>query len=188
MKNKGTDISTAINHLSDNENRWFAIYTKYKCEKYIVDQLGKKGIAAYVPLIEKTKRYVSKIKRYEVPLINCYVFVYIVRSEYVRVLETEYVMGFLKQRKSLISIPEREMDIMKLVVGEIENVEAGQIELQKGDEVEIISGNLTGIRGVLSDKEGKNKFIVQLTTVGFQLAMTIDKRKVQLVRRSVAAG
>ena len=31
-----------INQLSPTETRWFAVYTKYKCEKYVADQLSKK--------------------------------------------------------------------------------------------------------------------------------------------------
>lgn len=183
MKDKAANISTTINDLSEQEHRWFAIYTKYKCEKHVVDQLSRKDIAAYVPLVTVTKRYTSKVKRYEVPLINSYAFVRIVKSQYVQVLETEHVYSFIKQRKNLISIPQAEIDILKMVVGEIENVQVGEFTLATGDEVEIISGNLTGIRGRLIEKEGKNTFTVQLTSVGLQLEMLIDSTKLRLVRR-----
>ena len=183
MKDSKTTISTPINDLSATDPRWFAIYTKYKCEKYVVDQLSRKGIAAYVPLVTVTKRYTSKVKRYQVPLINSYAFVQIVKNQYVQVLETEYVYSYIKQRKNLISIPQAEIDILKMVVGEIENVQVGEFTLAKGDEVEIISGNLTGIRGRLIEKEGKNTFTVQLTSVGLQLEMIIDSSKLRLIRR-----
>lgn len=183
MKHKETPISTLINHLSNNEERWFAVYTKYKCEKYVVEQLTKKGIGAYVPLITKVKIYSSRIKKHEIPLINCYVFVKIKKSQYVSVLETEYVMSFIKQRKNIISIPEIEIDLLKRIVGEIESVEVGTITMQEGDDVEIIAGDLTGIKGKLLENSGKNKFIVQLTTIGLQLIMTIDKSNLRLLKR-----
>lgn len=183
MKFKETPISSTINDLSNTEERWFAIYTKYKCEKYVANQLGKKGLAAYVPLITKVKVYASRVKKLEVPLINCYVFVKIKKKDYVNVLETEYVMSFIKQRKNLIHIPEFEINLLKVIVGEIENVDVEDISFRDGDEVEIIGGNLTGIRGKLIEKEGKNKFIVQLTTVGLQLMMTIDKSNLRLLKR-----
>jgi len=188
MKTKDNDISKQINHLSETDSKWFAIYTKYKCEKYVADLLGKKGIASYVPLIEKTKRYSSGIKRHSVPLINCYVFVEITKEQYVNVLETEYVLGFLKQRKNLISIPEQEIDILRLVVGEIEDIESENLTLQRGDRVEVVSGQLTGIQGELIDKEGSKRFVVALTTVGMQLSMTIDKSKLKLIKREVAVS
>ncbi len=184
MKHKETPISTVINDLSDVEERWFAVYTKYKCEKYIVEQLSKKGIGAYVPLITKVKIYSSRVKKHEVPLINSYVFVKIKKSDYVKVLETEYVMTFIKQRKNLISIPEVEIDILKMIVGEIENVEIDNISLHRGDDVEIIGGNLTGIKGKLVKENGNNKFVVELTTIGVQLMMTIDRSNLRLLKRS----
>jgi len=186
MRYKDTSISTTINHLSDTEERWFAIYTKYKCEKFVTDLLARKGIAAYVPLITKTKRYASRVKRFEVPLINCYVFVKITKRDYVRVLETQYVMSFIKQRKNLISIPENEIDLLKRIVGEIEDVNVGSIAMHVGDEVEIISGNLTGLKGRLEEVEGKNRFVVQLESIGFQLSMIVDKSRLRLLKRKAA--
>ena len=182
MKHKETPISTKINHLSTTESRWFAIYTKYKCEKYVAEHLAKKGIAAYVPLITKIKQYTSRVKRFDVPLINCYVFVKITKDQYVKVLETQYVMSFIKQRQNLIAIPDDEINLLKRIVGEIENVSAGNIEMNIGDEVEIIGGNLTGIRGRLVEAEGKNKFIVQLESIGLQLSMIIDKSLLRLLK------
>ena len=183
MRHKETPISTVINHLSQTEKKWFAVYTKYKCEKYVVDQLARKGISAYVPLITKTKKYKSRVKIHVVPLINSHVFVCIKKEDYVRVLQSEYVITFVKQRKNIISIPEKEINLLKLIVGEIENVEIGEITYESGDEVEIIGGNLTGIRGRLLKKEGKNSFVVQLTTIGMQLAMTIDKSNLRLLKK-----
>lgn len=183
MKSSVANISSVINHLSEMEAKWFAVYTKYKCEKYVAERLTKKGIAVYLPLLEVTKRYTSKVKRYQVPLINSYVFVKIKKGDYVRVLETEYVMRFLKQRKNLISIPESEIEVLQKVVGEIDELEVGRFDFSIGDEVEIISGNLTGLKGRLLDALGGKRFIVELETIGMQLAMTIDRNNLRLTKR-----
>lgn len=188
MRHKETPISTVINDLSESEARWFAVYTKYKCEKYVVEQLGRNRIAAYVPLVTKTKRYTSRIKTHHIPLINSHVFVQITKADYVRVLQTEYVLSFVKQRKHLIHIPQGEIDLLKIIVGEMENVEAGEISYQQGDEVEIVSGNLTGIKGKLIAREGKTRFVVELQSIGMQLAMTIDKAHLRLLRRAKQVG
>lgn len=182
MKHRETPISQTINHLSDSESKWFAIYTRYKCEKYVVELLTKKGIAAYVPIITKIKQYKSRVKRFDVPLINCYAFVKITKDQYTRVLETQYVISFIKQRQNLIAIPNQEIDLLKRIVGEIENVSAGNIEMYVGDEVEIIGGNLTGVKGRLVEEEGKSKFVVQLASVGYQLSMIIDKSLLRLMK------
>jgi transcription antitermination factor NusG len=164
------------NHIDPNVKKWFAIFTKYKTEKYVVDKLTKKGIKAYVPLLSYTKRYTRKIKHYKVPLINCYAFVHISKDEYVKVLETEYVKGFLKINKSLISIPQNEIEILQKIVGENERVLAEPTSFQEGQEVEVIQGNLTGIKGKLISIEGKHEFLIDLNTLSYQFRVHIDPK------------
>lgn len=185
--NSVSNTSMTRNQLSESEKRWFAVNTKYKCEKFVAERLSKKGISVYLPLIERTKRYKSGKKTHNVPLINNYVFVEIVKSEYVPVLETEYVIRFLKQGQELISIPKEEIEVLKRVIGEITDVNIGNLNYEVGDFVEVISGQLTGLKGLLIKAEGKRKFIVQLTTIGVQLNMTIDKNNLQLLKKGVTS-
>lgn len=167
--------NTSINQLSLTEKRWFAVYTKYKCEKHVAGHLSKKQIEVYVPFITKIKKYTRKLKYFDIPLINCYVFVCIKKSEYIPTLETEYVMKFLKQGKDLLAIPQSEIDILKRVAGDVEEITFREKhEIQVGEEVEVISGHLTGMRGKLISRSGKRNFIIDLDTLGFQLRMNID--------------
>lgn len=182
-RNKTTGLlSTITNQLVDTEQRWFAIYTKYKAEKYVVDRLRKKGITAYVPLNRKVKKYDRKVKESFIPLINCYVFVKIYKAEYVRVLETEHVSSFVKQRKDLLAIPNSEISILKRIVGEISSVEMSNENIEPGITVEIIAGNLTGIKGTVVQKNGNKQFIVELDTLGYQLSMDIDESLLRRIR------
>lgn len=163
----------AINNLSSTEYRWFAVYTKYKAEKFVLERLHAKRIHAYVPLISETKRYIRKIKTISKPLINCYVFVRILKEDYVKVLETEHVQRFLKINQDLLAIPEEEINLLKRIVGEVNDFEINH-EYQEGEQVEIVSGNLTGIKGLLIKKESKHNFLIQLETIGLQMRIKID--------------
>lgn len=164
-----------INQLDDKEFRWFAVYTKFKCEKFVANQLSKKGIEAYVPTIHKTKKYQRKVKHYEVPLINCYVFVKIVKASYVPTLETEFVMKFLKNGKDLLSIPESEMEILKRVVGDASaSIPCGQFDWENVDDVEVMEGYLAGMKGKIVSRAGKHSFVIELETIGYQLRINID--------------
>lgn len=163
-----------ILHIDEQQPRWFAIYVKYKTEKYVCDKLSKKEIEAYVPLLSSTKRYGRKVKEYHKPLLNCYVFVNITKEQYVRVLETEYVMKFIKQGQDLLAIPEEEIILMKRVVGEMDLVKVGERSLEPGTAVEVIAGSLTGIKGRIVDRKSKRIFTVALDYIGVQLEMEID--------------
>jgi len=175
------------NHLDNTEKKWFAIYTKFKCEKYVVNHLRKKGIEAYIPLLVTTKRYARKIKTYQIPLINCYAFVKIDKSQYLKVLETEFVMKFIKQRQDLICIPENEIELLRKIVGELDiKVELSHEAFIEGQEVEVISGNLTGLKGLLLKKHNKNEFLVELDHIGIQLSLNINPGLLRPINKLVS--
>lgn len=154
---------------------WYAIYTKYKCEKQVVRDLTAKGIHSYVPLLERVKRYTRKIKRYQVPLLNCYVFVKIDKSDYVKVLETENVIKFIKPGKTLVNIPDDEINILRRLAGDAEvEVSVEPMSFRVGDMVQITKGNLLGMKGHLVKKENKNMVVIDLSSIGYQLNITVD--------------
>jgi len=164
------------NHLDPVEPKWFAIYTRFKCEKQAFRQLVRKGVSVYLPLQKHTRRYTRKIRTVELPLISCYLFVRIVKDQYVPVLETENVQGFVRFSQNLISIPDREIDLMKRVLGENWEVQAERTTFVQGDEVEIAVGNLLGMRGILVEaKEEKPQVLVELERLGYTLRISVDK-------------
>ena len=164
--------------------KWYAVYTKFKTEKYVVAHLNKKGIEAYIPLLSVTKRYKSKVKQTKTPLFNCYVFVCIHPEERSKVLQTEYVYRFVKQTSKDEAIPQIEIDTLKQIVGEFEgSISASSLEWAYGKAVEVIGGSLTGIKGKLVRKSGKNHFVVELTSIGYELQMEIDKTQLRLISK-----
>lgn len=166
---------TAGKHLHETDPRWFAIHTRSKSEKLVQRQLLKKGIHAYVPLQRLMRRYVRSTRMVEIPLINCYVFVRIVQREYLPVLETEHVAGFVKFDRRLVAIPSREMETLRRITLE-DGLQLSAIPgaLTAGDPVEIIAGNLAGLRGKIVRSDGKNCFQVELERLGYSLLITVD--------------
>jgi transcription antitermination factor NusG len=182
MMVNGKDASKGVT------KKWYAVRTRFKCEKMVNEQLHKKQIQSYLPLISRTKRYTRKIKHYHVPLINCYVFVYIDIAEYVKVLETQYVVGFIKFGDAISPIPNEEIDVLKRVTGYFKELEVSDMHLKEGDIVEITVGHLTGVQGLLLGSFNKNEFIIQLSTIGYQLKIVVDRQMLRKPggQRSVA--
>lgn len=162
------------NHLDSTEPRWFAVYTKYKREKLVQKRLQEQGIHAYLPIQRLTRRYERKVKTVEMPLISCYVFTRITKKQYVPVLNTPDVLQFVKFSQNLIAIPEREIQLLQRIVGEGMEMEVEQKSFHPGEEVEIFSGNLAGVRGILLQKDKKKNFVVELNSIGYALRITVD--------------
>lgn len=170
-----------LDKVSPLESKWYAIHTKYKCEKYVVNSLLKKNIQAYTPLINVTKKYTRKVVSREIPLINCYAFVYVKPDQFVKVLQTEYVFSFLKVGKELNAVKQEEIDLLKRITGVYDEIQAEEIEYTEGMEVEIVSGNLTGVKGVLLEKKSKHNFLVELRSLSYQLKINVDPNHLRII-------
>jgi transcription antitermination factor NusG len=163
------------NHLDDIVPRWFAVYTRYKREKVVLERLQEKGIQTYLPVQRLTRRYDRKVREVELPLINCYIFTRITRKNYVQVLDTPGVLHFVRFSNNLIAIPEKEILLLQRVTGGQEDLEIEQHDgCRVGDEVEIVGGRLTGVKGILMEKRGKGNFLIELRNIGFSLRLQVD--------------
>ncbi len=168
--------NTEINHLHPSEPRWFAVRTRSKSEKLVQRMLEKKNISAWLPLQKLLRRYSRSTRMTEKPLLNGYVFVRIVQAQYVPVLETEHVAGFVRFSKDLIAVPQAEIDILKRITLEdgLEVEAVPGAAFAEGDPVEISAGNLMGLRGRVVRVEGKRKFQVELQHLFHSLLITVD--------------
>lgn len=171
---KGQNLS--VNQLHETEPRWFAVHTRSKSEKYVQRLLQKKGIQTFLPLRKLMRQYARSVRLVELPLLNCYVFVHVTKENYLPVLETENVAGFVKVNKDLRAIPEIELEILRRVVLENDpELEVVPGVFSDGELVEIAAGNLTGMKGRIVKSEGKRKFQIELFALGYSLLLSIDR-------------
>lgn len=159
----------------DRNERWFAIRTRTKSEKWVIRQLQNKNIEAWVPLKTEVKKYPGRVRRTEKPMIYGYAFVRVSHQDYIHVLQTENVYDFVRFENTIPSIPDSQIELLKYVAGEIENPLITEEPIQKGDKVEVISGDLTGLRGDLVEFKGKKRVVVRLDNVGLSLLLEVPK-------------
>lgn len=169
------------NSLSATETKWFAVLTRVKAEKLVCSQLSEKGIKNYVPLQKVTRIYSRKRRTVLLPLIYRYVFVNITKSDYVRVLETPHVEMFLKFKQDIIAIPDHEIEWLQRITGENMDFNLESRPYRAGDEVKVVYGNLTGLKGKLIKSLGKNELLVELDHIGIGLRIQIDPAHLELL-------
>jgi len=168
---------------------WYALHTRNKSEKIAKQYFEENSeIITYVPTIRRTKKYSRKIKHYDIPLIRCYVFVKINLKQRVEVFKNPYVIQFLTIGNEIYPIPENEIDTLKKVTGHFPDVELTKEErYQIGDEVEVIGGYLTGLKGyIIRDKKNQKNVVIELKHIGFQLRLQIDPAYLRRVNKLVA--
>lgn len=178
----GAITSIYQNDLSADTAKWFAVLTRVKAEKAVCQTLTNQGITNYIPLQKVTRIYTRKRRTVMVPLIYRYIFVRIVKAEYVRVLETLHVEGFVKFNKQIISIPDHEIEWLQRVTGEVNDYSLENRPFAPGEPVEVVYGNLTGLKGKLIKSLGKSELLIELDHIGFGLRIQIDPTHVRRLR------
>lgn len=159
--------------------QWFAVKVKYRSEKIVIAQLERKGIEAYTPMRRYTRKYVRKIVHRMVPVLSTYVFVHIDRKQYIPVLETEYVFGFVKIGKQLSPVTQEEMDILHRIEGLDENYLLKEVRYQTGQRVRVNNGTLFGMQGIVSEIRSKGKLIVNFDSLGVALQIEINVNQLE---------
>jgi transcriptional antiterminator RfaH len=181
-----SNLKSYENHLDESESKWFAVRTRFKSEKVALKQLQRMGIESYLPIRQLTRRYGRKIRQVELPLINSFIFVKIKKQEYVHVLETEYVAGFLRFGNNILSIPESEIALLKRLLGEDIDLEVVEATYSSGDWVEVIMGPLLGMKGRLLNILGKDKLLIELTNSGHTLQISIETQLLRKINSSTS--
>jgi transcriptional antiterminator RfaH len=152
---------------------WFAIYTRPKNEKKVVEGLEKLGIEVYCPMVTQIKQWSDRKKKVEIPLINSYVFVNIEDKNRNIVFEVSGVVRYLFWLGKPAVIQEQEIEALKASLkGILSAVEVNGI--QPGDSLTISKGPFQGKEGVVSQVD-KNKIRLVLKELG--VTITISKEE-----------
>ncbi len=163
----------------EERQQWYAVRTRNKSEKWVIQQLKEKEVEGWIPLKWSIKKYPGRIRKTRIPLIYGYVFVFVGQDEYVRVLETDGVFGFVRFADQIPAIPDGQIELLKFITGENLDVEMTDAVLEPGDQVEIIGGELTGISGELVEFKGKHRVLMRIDKVGLSFLIEVPKSKLR---------
>jgi transcriptional antiterminator RfaH len=153
--------------------RWYALYTKSRQEKKLASILTDRGIEAYTPLRKTLKQWSDRKKMVEEPLIRSYVFVKISRLSYDMVLNTPGAVRFIWFGGEPASIPDRQIDLLKMVTGTGGDLSVVPSGMAPGTPVRVIAGPLAGITGELMTVAGKYRVIVRIDHLEHALSLSI---------------
>jgi len=161
--------------LLDDQKHWYAIRTRNRSEKWVIEQLEEKGVESWIPLKWSIKKYPGRIRKTQVPLIYGYVFVHITQDHYIKVLSTEGVFGFVRFDDEIPTIPTEQIELLKFITGENMDVKMVDTPIEKGDLVEFIGGELTGLSGELIEFKGKHRVLMRMENVGLSFFIEVPK-------------
>jgi transcriptional antiterminator RfaH len=160
---------------------WYAVYTKPRSEKQVFMRLSEKGIDAYLPLQKTLKQWSDRKKLVEVPLLSSYIFVYINPRLYDAVLNTPGLVKFICFEGRAVAIPQKQIDILKLIIESNAGVEITNEHFSPGQQVEVTLGALKGLRGELLKPGVKHRFLVRIDAINQNIMLNIPENYLQKV-------
>ena len=155
--------------MIDQNYRWYPVYTHSRAEKKANGELNRKGIQTYLPLRKAVKQWSDRKKIVEEPLIKSYLFVYISAKEYAEVLMTNGVARFIYFANRIASIPEQQIDDLKLLLATDADLELIDYDIKPGESVLIKAGPFKGIRAELVSVHNKKRIILRLQGMGYSI-------------------
>jgi transcription antitermination factor NusG len=149
-------------HASVPAAGWFALYTTSRHEKRVAEHLGQREIEHYLPLYRSKRKWRDGSRvTLELPLFPGYVFVRILRSERVKVLEVPgalaVVMGTGGQPAVL---PDATVQALRSGLRERE-AEPHPL-LTAGQRARICSGAFAGLEGVVVRQKNRCRIVLTL--------------------------
>ncbi len=154
---------------------WYAVYTFSRSEKKFAEQLSKKGMNYYLPLISVKRQWSDRIKTIQLPVFTSYVFVKIdIQSEKIKVLETPGAHHIVSISGVPHAIPDEDLEFIRELVREFPDkvrIEREQM-LQPGKKVKISRGMLKGKAAQVIRKG--NQRSIRVSILGIDSTMYVD--------------
>ena len=139
----------------------------------VFSRLDETGIEAFLPLYKTLRKWSDRKKIVEKPLFSSYVFVNVNSKEQNKVLRVDGVVKYICFESKPVAIPEAQINNLKLLVDANVKIDMTSEKLEKGDNVEVINGVLSGLRGELVRIKNKNKVVVRIDRIDQNLIIDI---------------
>jgi transcription antitermination factor NusG len=167
---------TLERHSEDSETRvfpWFALQVRTQHERGVAEFLRGGGYEWFLPLYKCRKRWSDRVKEVEIPLFPGYLFCRFNPSERLPILKTPGVIQIIGCNRQPAEIDESEIRAIQTLV------HSGMASqpwpyLSMGDRLQIESGPLRGMSGILTNFKGKHRLIVSITLLQRAVAVEID--------------
>ena len=158
-----------------SEDKWYALYTRPRAEKLVFQRLVEEGIETFLPLQKTYRMWSDRKKLVEKPLLSSYIFVKTNNKCFPKVYKTNGVVKFVSFEGRPVSIPQNQIDNLRLLVDSDAEIVVSSERFDPGDNVEVINGSLIGLTGELIRIGSKNRVVVRIDRLDKNLILKIPK-------------
>lgn len=159
--------------VAQDSSKWYPVYTNPRAEKKACQALEKKGIQTYLPIRRQLRVWSDRKKWVYEPLIKSYIFVFITEREQTEVLMTKGIARFIYFGGKVASMPERQINDLKLLTASSLEMEITEESLQPGEKIVVKAGPLKGLTGEIISYRSQKQLVLRLENLGCSIIIQI---------------
>jgi transcription antitermination factor NusG len=153
---------------------WFAIQTEPRSEKNVERSLVQKGYECFLPMYCQKRRWSDRVVTLELPLFPRYIFCRFNSSALGKAVSTPGVSRIVGFGGKPVEVDVGEIEALQLLAQSTFLREPWKY-LPDGTVVQIETGPLTGIQGIISQSENKRRLIISVTLLQRSVAIQLDE-------------
>ena len=158
--------------------KWHVLQVKPKSEKKVGLRLKEMGFESCVPTQKQLRNWSDRKKFIEVVLFNNYVFVATDPQHKNEVFRAGNIYGYLNFGGRAAVLTENEVTMVKRLSNLAEPIQITYEGFRLYEEVEVLSGSLAGLRGVITAVHGASR--VQLALPSMQCFANVEVKGVEV--------
>jgi len=155
------------------EPRWYALWTRSRHEKSVVDVLESKRIEIFLPLYETIRQWRNGHHRVALPLFPGYTFVRIALCDRLEVLKVPGVVRLVGFNGMPTPLDDEEIESLQRALAQGMRAEPHPF-LTIGRRVRITRGPLQGLEGVLLRKKGVVRVVLSVELIQRSIVLDVD--------------
>ena len=186
-------MEAAVDGTTPEGRQWYACYTRGRHEKQVERLLGEREFEVFLPLVPRIRQWHDREKVVEFPLFPSYVFARFDGRDLALAAAVPGLVNIVRFNGRPVAIPEEEIENIRLLSTSLppapEDPDLGPW-VEEGEVVEIISGPLTAVRGVVAERRGNRRLIVVVGVAAIDqgLRVEVDRAAVRTLEQGQAAS
>lgn len=162
---------------------WYALHIKPRFEKLVTTQLDQKGYPTLLPTYTSQRKWSDRVKTLSLPLFPGYIFCRFNINARLPIVATPGVMRVLGIGRIPTPVNESEITAIQHIMDSCAQAEPHPY-LTAGEMVEIESGPLQGLTGIIVRVKNSDRLVVSVSLLMRSVAVEVDQVAVRPVRET----
>lgn len=164
-----------------SDDAWYLIHTRPRQERIALENIGRQGYGAFLPLMRSRKRCKGRLADVVEPMFPRYLFVRLntTTDNWRPLHSTLGVSTLVRFGVEPARVPAKLVELLRYQAGDDGIRDMPASALKPGERVRIATGPFEGFEGILHVKSGRERVILLLDIIGGKVRVELDEKDIE---------